>query len=67
MKILRVDNTTFIKPDDVPFELIDHDNKLIDYWCWGYRWNKNEKRYSKQCMAHRFKTFEWVDEGEIEK
>lgn len=61
MKILKVDNTTFIKPSG---DLV----QSIDYWyCWGWRWNKNEKRYSKQCMAHRFKTFEWVDEGEIGK
>lgn len=59
MKIIRTDANQFIKPDDDPVPMVD------GYWCWGYRWHKNEQRWGNHCIQYMFKNFVWMDSEEL--
>lgn len=64
MQIIKTGHNQFIKPE-TETSTPSLGDEAVQYFIWGWRWNKNEQRWGTQLTGHWFKSFEWVEEGDL--
>lgn len=62
MQIIKTETNKFIKPETEASKPETQNNK---FFIWGWRWNKNEKRWGTMLTGHWFTSYDWVDEKEL--
>lgn len=66
MRLIKTDDGALIKPED-GYEVKQTVTRSgAVNWIWGWRWNRNEGRWGKQCCQHLFRGYEWIEVEESE-